>query len=363
MVEAQQDEGRSSGSRFSTNLENWREVVRAQNLPEGRTADPVSRWLLIVRASVFPMTVISAAIGGLLVVAGPDPVTPNWLFFAEALVGLVIAHAANNMINDYFDLASGLDSEDYVRGQYAPHPILSGLISKRGLLAAIAVANLLDLVILVHLTSARGWPVIVFALAGLFVSVFYVVPPLRLKQRGLGEPGVALVWGPLMIGGTYFVTAGEMPAWVLAASLPYAILVTAVLFGKHLDKLAADQEKGIRIDKLAADEEKEIRTLPVMLGDARSRFMTQWLIGSFFALVAMLVLTGSLGVWTLAVFVALPRAVKVIRVFGEPKPETPPENVPIWPLWYVAWAFILTRLAGLLFLAGLLANAIYPVFL
>jgi 1,4-dihydroxy-2-naphthoate octaprenyltransferase len=350
MVETQKDEELSRGSRFSTNLENWREVIRAQNLPEGRTPDLVSRWLLIIRASVFPMTLTSAVIGGLLVVAGPTPVTPNWLFFAEALVGLVIAHAANNMMNDYFDLASGVDSDEYVRGQYAPHPILSGLISKGGLLAAIAVANLLDLAILVHLTSARGWPVVVFALAGLFVSVFYVAPPLRLKQRGLGEPGVALVWGPLMIGGTYFVTAGEMPPWVLAASMPYAILVTAVLFGKHLDKLAADEEKGIR-------------TLPVMLGDAGARFATQWLIGSFFVLVPILVLTGSLGVWTLAVFVALPRSLKVIRVFGEPKPETPPENVPIWPLWYVAWAFILTRLAGVLFIAGLAANAIYPIFL
>jgi len=350
MTEAHQDAEPSRSSRFSTMLENWREVVRAQNLPEGRTADPVSRWLLIIRASVFPMTLTSGAIGGLLVVAGPTPVTPNWLFFAEALLGLVIAHAANNMLNDYFDLASGLDSEEYVRGQYAPHPILSGLISKPGLLAAIAFANLLDLAILVHLTSARGWPLVVFALAGLFVSVFYVAPPLRLKQRGLGEPGVALVWGPLMIGGTYFATAGEMPPWVLAASLPYAILVTSVLFGKHLDKLSADEEKGIG-------------TLPVMLGETRARFATQLLIGSFFALVAILVLTGSLGLWTLAVFIALPRALKVIRVIGEPKPESPPPNVPIWPLWYVAWAFILTRLAGVLFIAGLAANAIYPIFL
>jgi 1,4-dihydroxy-2-naphthoate octaprenyltransferase len=350
MVEVPTDEDPSRRSHFSIMLENWREVIRAQNLPEGREPDAVSRWLLIIRASVFPMTLTSAAIGGLLVVAGPTPVTPNWLFFAEALLGLVIAHAANNMVNDYFDLASGVDSEEYVRGQYAPHPILSGLISKPGLVAAIAVANLLDLAILIHLTSARGWPVVLFALAGLFVSVFYVAPPLRLKQRGLGEPGVALVWGPLMIGGTYFVTAGEMPAWVLAASLPYAILVTAVLFGKHLDKLSAD-------------EEREIRTLPVMLGDAGARLMTQSLIGSFFALIVILVLTGSLGVWTLAVFIAVPRALKVIRVFGEPKPETPPENVPIWPLWYVAWAFILTRLAGVLFIAGLAANAIFPVFL
>jgi hypothetical protein len=40
------------------------------------------------------------------------------------------------------------------------------LISRPGLLAAIAFANLLDLAILVHLTSARGWLLAVFALAG-----------------------------------------------------------------------------------------------------------------------------------------------------------------------------------------------------
>ena len=47
--------------------------------------------------------------------------------------------------------------------------------------------------------------VIAFALAGLFISVFYVAPPIRLKHHGLGEPGVFLVWGPLMVVGTFFV--------------------------------------------------------------------------------------------------------------------------------------------------------------
>ena len=62
-----------------------------------------------------------------------------------------------------------------------------------------------------------------------------------------------VVWGPLMVGGTYYVTNGEIPAWVWAASLPYAILVTTVLIGKHVDKLEHDSRKGIY-------------TLPVLLG-------------------------------------------------------------------------------------------------
>ena len=329
---------------------NWAEVLRTQNLSSEHTMDLVSRWLLIVRASVFPMTLTSGVLGGLLAVAGPTPADANWFFLALTLVGLLFAHAANNMINDYFDLAGGVDSANYVRGLYAPHPILNGLVSKGGLIAAIAVANLIDLAILVYLGTERGPLVYVFALTGLFISVFYVAPPLKLKHHGWGEPSVALVWGPLMIAGTYFVTTGQAPAWVFAASLPYALLVTVVLFGKHIDKLEADAAKGIH-------------TLPVLLGETQARFVAQALMLSFFVVMGILVLTGTLGVWTLITFAALPRCIEVMRVFRTAKPAEAPPGYPLWPLWYVAWAFLLTRRAGALFALGLLATAIFPRFL
>jgi 1,4-dihydroxy-2-naphthoate octaprenyltransferase len=328
-------------------LQNWGEILRTQNLSSEKSMDTVSRWLLITRASVFPMTVTSGAIGGFLAASAPDP---SWLYFAVALLGLVLAHAANNMINDYFDLESGVDSGEYVRTQYAPHPVLSGLISKSGLLIAIAVVNLLDLAILLYLTEARGWAVAAFALLGLFVSIGYVAPPIQLKHRGLGEPGVALVWGPLMIGGTYYVTTGTLEPWVLVASLPYAILVTTVLIGKHIDKFEADGAKGIH-------------TLPVLLGKERSLFLNQQLMVTYFVFVLSLVMVGSLGVWTLLTFLAIPRAWEVIRVYNKPPPEEPPAGYPIWPLWYVAWAFTLTRRAGGLFVLGLILDAIYPIHL
>src|SRR5437762_11687874 len=168
---------------FGTLVDSWRRIIATGNLPEGRAMDAVSRWLLITRACVFSLTLTSGLIGGLLAAATGS--APRWGLFALALVGLVIAHACNNMINDYFDTTGGVDTAEYTRALYAPHPILSGLISKRGLVAAIAVVNLVDLGILVALVAARGWTVAAFALAGLFVSVFYVAPPLRLKHYGL----------------------------------------------------------------------------------------------------------------------------------------------------------------------------------
>jgi 1,4-dihydroxy-2-naphthoate octaprenyltransferase len=293
------------------------------------------------------MTVTSGAIGGFLAASAPDP---NWLYFAVALLGLVLAHAASNMINDFFDLESGVDSDEYVRTQYAPHPVLSGLVSKTGLILAIAIVNLLDLGILLYLTEARGWGIAAFALLGLVIGVGYVAPPLQLKHRGLGEPAVALAWGPLMIGGTYYATTGALEPWVLVASLPYAILVTTVLIGKHIDKYDADAAEGIR-------------TLPVLLGRKRALFLNQQLMVTYFVFVLSLVMVGSLGAWTLLTFLAVPRTWEVIKVYNDPRPKEPPVDYPIWPLWYVAWAFTLTRRAGGLFVLGLIVDAIYPIHL
>jgi 1,4-dihydroxy-2-naphthoate polyprenyltransferase len=342
-VDALPEAGAVAAPRPASVLDTWRKIIATGNIPEGRTMDGVSRWLLITRACVFSMTLTSGLIGGLL--AGATAPAPRWGLFALALVGLVVAHAANNMINDYFDTTGGVDTAEYTRALYAPHPLLSGLISKRGLIAAIAVCNLIDLTILLTLVSARGWPVAAFALAGLFVSVFYVAPPLRLKHHGLGEPGVFVVWGPLMIGGTYYVTAGTLPSWVWLASVPYAITVTTVLMGKHVDKYEQDRARGIH-------------TLPVLLGKTVSLRLNQGLMIAFYAIVLGLVVSGRLGIGVLIVAAAIPRLRQVLKAYSEPKPATPPPGYRLWPLWYVSIAFYHNRLAGLLFVVGLAANAL-----
>ena len=328
---------------LGTLVDNWRHIIGTGNMPRGRSIDGVSRWLLITRACVFSMTITSALIGGLLAVATAE--SCHWGYFSLAVLGLVVAHATNNMINDYFDTIGGVDTATYTRTLYAPHPLFSNLISKEGLIAAIVACNVVDLAIGIWLMPARGWPVAAFALAGLFISVFYVAPPLKLKHHGLGEPGVFIVWGPLMIGGTYYVTAGTIPAWVWLASVPYALVVTTVLIGKHVDKYEQDGERGIH-------------TLPVILGKELSLRLNQVLMVSFYVIVAVLVTRGILGAGVLLVALAIPRLLTVLQAFSQPKPAGPPPGYRLWPLWYVSLAFYHNRLAGGLFVLGLALNVL-----
>jgi 1,4-dihydroxy-2-naphthoate octaprenyltransferase len=43
--------------------------------------------------------------------------------------------------------------------------------------------------------------------------------------------------------------------------------------------------------------------------------------------------------------------------FSRPKPDSPPDGFPIWPLWFAALAFVHTRVAGVLLVVGMLAGA------
>ena len=325
-------------------LNNWRYALRTCNCPSG-PVDGVSRWLVLTRACVQPMTLIAVLTAGLLAVRAPGF---SLLFFALAAIGSMLAHTNNNLMNDLFDFDAGSDTKDYPRALYAPHPVLSGMITRRGLIKAAIVVNAIDLAIMLVLVAARGPWILFFALAGLFISVGYAAPPLRLKKRGLGEPGVFLIWGPLMIGGTYFAATGRLPWQVLVASIPYGFLVMAVLMGKH-------------IDKLPWDAPNKVGTLPYLLGEKLARRLTQMLMVGFLVVVVGLVLFRALPVPVLLVLLAVPRLVEVLGHYSRPRPAEPPPDYPVWPLWYVASAFVSTRRAGGLLVLGLAVAALLPV--
>ncbi|MFC4946435.1 prenyltransferase [Pseudonocardia sp. GCM10023141] len=330
-------------------LRSWTYALRTTNPPPGAVeagrVDAGTRWIVVSRAAVLPMTVVSGLVAALLAVHVPGF---DLLLLVLAVAGITLAHVANNLMNDLYDTTSGSDTATYPRALYAPHPVLSGLVTKRTLLVAIVVVNAADLAILVVLAIARGWPVVAFAVAGFVLSVAYTAPPLRLKKRGLGEPDVLVVWGPLMVGGTYFSATGTIGWAVLLASLPYGLLCTTVLMGKHIDKIPFDEPLGIR-------------TLPVLLGERRARATTLGLMVAFYVLVGVAVLLGAMPWAALVVVLAIPRLLKVWPRFRRPPPDEPPPGFPVWPLWYAALAWVHVRQAGALLVLGLAVGAIIPL--
>ncbi len=314
----------------------WLEAIRSVPQVDTSQVDPISRWLILGRVSVVVMSAISAVIGGLLAVR--DDVFDAPLLILVAL-GLILAHTGSNLLNDFWDFQRGVDTEDSPRVTYGPHPLANESLSRSEFVGVTVAVLAIATAIGFYLVAASGPGVLIFALAGAFVLLFYSGGPFPMKYIGFGEIAVFIVWGPLMIGGAYYVMAEELPGWVILASVPYGLGVSSVLFGKHLDKLPFDSEHGVR-------------TMPVLLGEVLARRVTVALA------VLMYVSTAALAVWQemwalVLVVGALPLLSLLFRFYNRPKPKKPPEGYRGWPLWFVAVAFIHNRRFGILFVGGL----------
>ena len=298
--------------------------------------DPVARWLILGRVSVAVMSLISALIGGLLALFGDDFSIGLLLLLA---LGLMLAHMGSNLINDFWDYRNGIDTPDSPRAQYGPHPFVGEKQNLREFLLVTGIVLAAATAIGVYLTITAGLWVLAFALGGAFVLLSYSGGPLPLKYFGMGEIAVFFVWGPLMIGGSYYVMTETLPGWVLLASVPYGLGVTTVLFGKHLDKLGFDSSKGIR-------------TMPIVLGESLARRVTVVLSAGMYISAAALAVWQEM--WALVLVIgALPLLWQMYQFYRSPKPEEAPKGYPGWPLWFVAIAFIHNRRFGMFFIAGL----------
>lgn len=219
-------------------------------------------------------------------------------------LGLVLAHATNNIFNDFTDYVRGVDKDNYYRTMYGPQPVADGLLTRSQHLFYFAVTGLLALLCGVYLVIEDGGSGLTWMLLGLgaFFVLFYTWP---LKYIALGEISVLIVWGPLMIGGGYYVLTYVWSWNVVWASLPYVLGVTTVIFGKHIDKVVID--KG-----------KKIFTLPVLIGEKAARYAVLGMMFLPYILVLVLIAAHYFTPVMLISFVALPTILKLYPSFLNP---------------------------------------------
>ena len=332
----------------------WRKalnVIPDVSKEEWGSLDIVSRWLISSRAAVLVMTFLSAALAGIFAVRGGEFAFLPWLALT---LGLVLAHAANNIFNDYTDFVRGVDKDNYFRTVYGAQPVASGLVTRREHLMYFILTGVCAILPGLYLLLLNDWDPGILILLGIgaFFVLFYTWP---LKYVALGELAVLLVWGPLMIGGGYYVLAHRWDWNVVAASLPYVLGVTTVIFGKHIDKLAIDREK-------------RISTVPVLIGEGAARYVVLAMMILPYAVTFYLIAAHFFTPVLAIVLLALPTLRRTAPAFLRPKPAVRPADFPDgqggWPLYFAPLAFINNRSFGMRFLLGVILDAalrLWPV--
>ena len=202
-------------------------------------------WLMEVRAPFFTASVVPIVLGA--AIAFNMTQSFNFTYFILTLIGGVLLHAGANVINDYFDHLSQNDdiNKEFVRPFTGGSRLIQEklLTPKEVLSGAIAFLFLGSLIGL-YLSFKLGWIILIIGIFGVLSATFYVFPKINLVGQGIGEVLIGINFGILMTFGAFYVQTREF-SWVpIIASLPVALLITALLYINEFQDAKADQAVG-----------------------------------------------------------------------------------------------------------------------
>jgi len=340
---------------MNSTLSMWRksltQLIKMDDKKEWDALDVFSKWFIATRSAVGTITLYSGLIGGLLAwqYTQAKGASFNFLTWLILTLGLFIAHGTNNLINDFTDFSRGIDKDNYFRTQYGVHPLAQGFWDKSTHLRWFAVSGLLAVLSGVYALFVTNFASIVIWLfaTGSFILLFYTYP---LKYVGIGELAIFIIWGPLMIGGVFFVLTGVWDWTVILASIPIGLNVVTINLGKHTDKLKEDKVK-------------KVRTLPVLVGEPAARFITiSAIVLSYVITLYLIFVDRFFTPIMLLVLVAYKPAMAAIQRMSKPRPDGPPEGYPIWPRWFSTVCFVHNRVFSNYFVLALIIDTLIRTF-
>ena len=161
-----------------------------------------------------------------------------WVILVLSLLGVVLLHSAGNLLSDWFDYRSGVDSKDAFA---VPNLVFGKFLPKEYLTLSIVCFVLGSLVGLV-IVALSGIGVLIVGVIGVFLTALYSF----LKYHALGDADIFIIFGILpVLGLSYAVTGGWCPE-ALALSIPIGIITVSVLHANNTLDTPTDRAAGIK---------------------------------------------------------------------------------------------------------------------
>ena len=167
--------------------------------------------------------------------------------FALVVIGVTINHFALNLVDDVLDYRHAIDlnksgEKNFFTGGSGVLP--DGLLTDKQMLRAAGLFFAGTAAIGAYLTYACGWTVLALGLFGMASSIFYTAPPIRFGYRGMGELGLLVNFGPVIVLGSYYVQAQTL-AWApLVASLVPGCMMWSMIIINEIPDYETDRRGG-----------------------------------------------------------------------------------------------------------------------
>jgi len=158
-----------------------------------------------------------------------------------ALVASLLIQIATNFSNDYFDFIHGADTKERIGPKRVTQ---SGLVKPEVVKIAFILTFLLAFIVGLYLIWRGGWPILTIGIFSIILGLLYTGGPFPLGYHGLGDIVVLIFFGPVAVGGTYYVQALEITPVVLIAGLSPGLLSMALLTVNNLRDIHTDRKAG-----------------------------------------------------------------------------------------------------------------------
>jgi 1,4-dihydroxy-2-naphthoate octaprenyltransferase len=260
-----------------------------------------SKWFLETRPQFLLLSVLLALHGAALAFwqsHGTAGWTFGWLNAVLAMVGLVLLHAASNVLNDWYDMKTGVDLEVKRTMFSGGSGLLPGGVMTSGQALGLGIGTLAaGSAIGFYLVWMSGWPLLVIGVVGA-ISVAAYTP--ILTKIGLGEIFAGLGLGLLPVVGVYYLLTGrlDLVAWI--SGLPAFFLTYNLLLLNEFPDAEADL-LGKR------------RHMVILLGKKGARWLYSGVEIAAYVTVVAGVATGLLTPWALLALLAGIFAFKAIQ--------------------------------------------------
>ena len=260
------------------------------------TAAPVRWrvWMLAIRVPTLSAAVVPVLVG--TAIAAREG-RFNAVIFAVVICAALLIQIGTNLTNDLFDFQKGADTG----GRLGPLRVVqAGLLSQKQVAAGSALSFGLAILLGLYLVKVGGWPIVAIGLAAVASGIAYTGGPWPLGYHGLGDVFVFIFFGVIAVVGTFYLQSGDVTGAALTASLPVAMLVTAILVVNNLRDIDTDRAAG----KL---------TLAVRFGREVTQLQYSILVLGAYLVAAALWLGGADSAWAMLPWLTVPLGLRLVR--------------------------------------------------
>lgn len=232
----------------------------------GEKINPIKFWLNVGRFHALPQSIMPYLLGCVITLYYAKI---NFFLAFLGLMGVILAHLAFNILDDYFDYKNGhvkirkemINGGIRARAKKCFYIEENKTTWKKVLIFAFSlllIACLSGIII----SYFRGYKILIIPVIVAILGFFYSMKPFSLSYKGLGEIVIAIIFGPLILIGAALTSGGVLNNQIYFTSIIIGILVMNILYTHSIMDFNPDKAAGKK-------------TFAILMGSEKNAFIFQ----------------------------------------------------------------------------------------